>query len=107
IPSAIATVMSMSSVLNISAPSIDASMLSNLLFVSNFLTLILRFACGFLSNSLYKYHTYKKIKSIKETTSNHNDYVKELSKRGGVSTAVIFVVFALYLFSMFSLLGTM
>lgn len=53
------------------------------------LTLILRFVCGFLANTLYKKHCQKQIQRIQDTGIAGEEYRAALTKKGGVAAKLI------------------
>ncbi len=53
------------------------------------LTLVVRFACGFLANSLYKKHCQKQIQKVKDTGISGDAYRTALVKKGGVAVKLV------------------
>ena len=71
------------------ATTATMSTLSTINLICSFLSLGLRFLCGFLANSLYKGHCKKKILAEQQVQRTPDEYYAVLSKKGGVATKLI------------------
>ncbi len=71
------------------AASSNLSTLSVVSVVCSFLTLGIRFFCGFMANPLYKKHCERKIVQVKSHTSSEEEYQAALTRKGSVAVRLI------------------
>lgn len=90
IPSALVTYISIANNTNLHVNlPVGIETLSRINVVCNFLNFTIRLLCGLFANSLYKNHTYKKIKKEKEKGLPEDEYLAELAKKGSVALKLV------------------
>lgn len=91
IPNTLLSLLTLSEVTGLLDLPIGASeaTLTNVSYVCSFLTLALRFICGFFANSLYFSRCKKKIAAERQIERSEDEYYAALAKKGGVATKLI------------------
>lgn len=85
---------------------VSEATLTNAAHICNFLTLALRFLCGFFANHLYFHHCQKKIRQTQALSLDSDAYYAALSRKGGVAHKLIIGLVIAYgclcIFSMYA-----
>lgn len=77
-------------------PLFTSESLVNLSYFCSMVRFVIMILCGTFTNKLYKIHCANKIKKIKETVSEHHEYVYSLTRTGGSSAKIILILVGLY-----------
>ncbi len=58
--------------------------------------LVIMVLCGIFTNRLYKFHCENKIRKVQNQVTEHPEYMKTLTKTGGTSAKLIFILVTIY-----------
>ncbi len=73
-------------------------------YICSLLVTAVRFVCGLYANWLYLKKCKKTVAAIQATTQNRDEFVSAANKKGGVNKALIIVLVAVYMISMWTVM---
>ncbi|MGI5959350.1 MAG: RING finger protein [Massiliimalia sp.] len=95
IPSALYLIMTTPGLNTALGLNLDTELLAKMTSICYGLRLGVMVLCGVFGNHLYKIHCENKIQKLRSQMTEHHQYVTSLSRTGGTSFVVIFVLFLL------------